>query len=145
MGVSKVVYGGETLVDMTGDTVTPETLAEGVTAHSANGELITGVAPTTAVLYTAQTLTAAQKEQARQNMGVDEALEASLQEAKDSGEFDGPQGDPGSSGVYIGTTEPTDPGINVWIDPNGEPSGYEKWVFTLADGSTVTKKVVVLS
>lgn len=57
----------------------------------------------------------------------------------------GKDGDPGSSGVYIGATEPTDPTINVWIDPNGEPSGYEEWVFTLADGSTVTKRVVVLS
>ena len=57
----------------------------------------------------------------------------------------GSDGEPGSSGVHIGADEPTDPGINVWIDPNGEPSGYEKWVFTLADGSTVTKKVVVLS
>lgn len=98
MGVSKVVYGGETLVDLTSDTVTPETLAEGTTAHAANGEQIIGVAPTTAVLYTAQTLTTEQKEQARQNMGVDEALDASLQEAKDSGEFDGPQGPQGETG-----------------------------------------------
>lgn len=42
MGVSKVVYGGETLVDMTGVTVTPYTLAEGVTAYNAAGELIVG-------------------------------------------------------------------------------------------------------
>ena len=30
-----------------------------------------------------------------------------------------PKGDTGSSGVYYGTTEPTDPAINVWIDPSG--------------------------
>lgn len=42
MGVSKVVYSGETLVDLTSDTVTAETLAEGVTAHNASGELIVG-------------------------------------------------------------------------------------------------------
>lgn len=42
MAVNKVVYGGETLIDLTGDSVTPETLTEGVTAHSANGEQITG-------------------------------------------------------------------------------------------------------
>ena len=33
----------------------------------------------------------------------------------------GDKGDPGSSGVYIGTTPPTDSTINVWIDPNGQP------------------------
>ena len=30
MAVNKVVYGGETLVDLTGDTVTEETLLKGV-------------------------------------------------------------------------------------------------------------------
>ena len=42
MAVNKVVYGGKTLVDLTSDTVTPATLAEGVTAHNASGNEITG-------------------------------------------------------------------------------------------------------
>lgn len=42
MAVNKVVYNGETLVDLTNDTVTSETLAEGVTAHDASGAVITG-------------------------------------------------------------------------------------------------------
>lgn len=42
MGINKVVYAGKTLIDLCDDTVTPETLAEGVTAHNAEGELITG-------------------------------------------------------------------------------------------------------
>ena len=42
MAVSKVVYGNQTLVDLTGDTVTADTLAEGVTAHNARGEEIVG-------------------------------------------------------------------------------------------------------
>ena len=43
MGVNKVdLATGETLIDLTGDTVTPETLAEGVTAHNSAGEEITG-------------------------------------------------------------------------------------------------------
>lgn len=42
MAVNKVVYAGTTLVDLTSDTVTPETLAEGVTAHDASGSIITG-------------------------------------------------------------------------------------------------------
>lgn len=40
--VSKVEYAGETLIDLTGDTVTPETLKSGHTAHSASGEQIVG-------------------------------------------------------------------------------------------------------
>lgn len=35
---------------------------------------------------------------------------------------DGEKGETGDSGVYIGQTEPTDPDVNVWIDPNGQPS-----------------------
>lgn len=42
MGVNKVDYNGETLIDLTGDTVTPATLAEGATAHDMAGNPITG-------------------------------------------------------------------------------------------------------
>lgn len=60
---------GTVLLDLTGDTVTPETLLSGVTAHNAAGERIRGaVAP---VRYdVAQNLTNAQKEQARENIGA---------------------------------------------------------------------------
>lgn len=43
MGRRKIVYAGDTLLDLTEDTVTPETLLKGKTAHNAAGELITGV------------------------------------------------------------------------------------------------------
>lgn len=42
MGVNKVIFGGETVVDLTSDSVTPETLAAGVTAHNKSGEQIVG-------------------------------------------------------------------------------------------------------
>lgn len=42
MAINKVEYGGNTLIDLTSDTVTPETLAEGVTAHDKSGEAIVG-------------------------------------------------------------------------------------------------------
>lgn len=42
MANNKVVYFGETLIDLTEDTVTPETLAEGVIAHDASGKVIVG-------------------------------------------------------------------------------------------------------
>ena len=42
MSISKVTYNGETLIDVSEDTVTPDTLSEGMTAHNSNGEQITG-------------------------------------------------------------------------------------------------------
>ena len=42
MAINKVIYDGNTLVDLTNDTVTPSTLAQGVTAHDASGASITG-------------------------------------------------------------------------------------------------------
>lgn len=42
MAVNKVVYGTTVLVDLTKDTVTPDKLLKGATAHGASGEQITG-------------------------------------------------------------------------------------------------------
>jgi hypothetical protein len=42
MGINKVIYYGEVLVDMSQVTVKPETLSKGETALDASGELITG-------------------------------------------------------------------------------------------------------
>lgn len=42
MSVNKVVYGGKTLIDLTGDTVTADKLLSGITAHGKDGELVTG-------------------------------------------------------------------------------------------------------
>lgn len=43
MAVNKVALNGEVKLDLTANTVTPETLLKGMTAHNAAGELITGV------------------------------------------------------------------------------------------------------
>lgn len=43
MGVSRVDFGGETLVDLTGDTVKPSVLLKGETAHGADGEPVKGI------------------------------------------------------------------------------------------------------
>lgn len=40
--INKVVLGSDTVLDLTSDTVTPETLLVGTTAHNAKGETITG-------------------------------------------------------------------------------------------------------
>ena len=72
MAINKVVYGGNTLIDLSNSTVTPETLLEGETAYNAAGELITGTGSLGAVRYdVAQNLTTEQKTQARTNIGAE--------------------------------------------------------------------------
>ena len=42
MANSKIIYAGRVLIDLTGDTVTPDKLLAGFTAHGADGEPVTG-------------------------------------------------------------------------------------------------------
>lgn len=42
MAISKVVYGGQTLIDLTGDNITADKLKKGYKAHGADGEVING-------------------------------------------------------------------------------------------------------
>ncbi len=42
MAINKIVYGGNVLIDLTGDTITPDQLAKGATAHDKSGAPITG-------------------------------------------------------------------------------------------------------
>lgn len=42
MGVSKVIFGNQTIIDLTADSITASDLAYGKTAHGADGEQITG-------------------------------------------------------------------------------------------------------
>lgn len=48
MAVSKVIYAGKTLIDLSGDSITPEKVVAGYTAHDASGAAITGTAGITA-------------------------------------------------------------------------------------------------
>lgn len=42
MAISKVIYGGEALIDLTEDTVSAANLMSGVKAHGPDGEIVTG-------------------------------------------------------------------------------------------------------
>ncbi len=42
MGRNKIIYDGNVLLDLTGDTVTAAALLEGYTAHNSAGQLVTG-------------------------------------------------------------------------------------------------------
>lgn len=51
MGVSKVNFGGDTLIDLTNDSVTAGMLAKGATAHNAAGEQIVGTLDVKGTFY----------------------------------------------------------------------------------------------
>lgn len=51
MGISKVNFGGDTLIDLTNDSVTTGTLAKGATAHNAAGEQIVGTLDAKGTFY----------------------------------------------------------------------------------------------
>lgn len=43
MAKNKVVYGGDTVIDLTGDTVNANNTLSGAIGHSADGEIFTGI------------------------------------------------------------------------------------------------------
>ena len=111
MAVNKVVYGGNTLIDLSGSTVTPETLLEGETAYNAAGELITGTGSLGTVRYdTTQELTDEQKAQARTNIGAEASgTAASLMNRTNAVNVaDTNYGKVMARGIYAGTTDMTD-------------------------------------
>lgn len=72
MAISKVVFGDKTLLDLTEDTVTPDSVYEGYTFHSADGTLQVGARSAEGVVRydVEQLLTDIQKAQARANIAV---------------------------------------------------------------------------
>lgn len=74
MAVNKVVYGGNTLVDLTGDTVTAADLADGVKATGADGNPIVGIMQK----VTIDTALSATSTNPVQNKVIKEALDGKL-------------------------------------------------------------------
>ena len=68
MAVNKVEINGATVIDLTGDSVTADALLEGVTAHNAAGELITGQ-----LKLGAYNITATDNEDGSQNLIITDA------------------------------------------------------------------------
>ena len=42
LNVNKVIYGGDVLIDLTGDSVSADKILKGITAHDKSGAKITG-------------------------------------------------------------------------------------------------------
>ena len=102
MAVNKVEVNGETVLDLSQDSVTPEQLAQGATAHNAAGEQITGTytAPVTSVIVetgagavvtattTGATITAVAGSDGRATLKLDKPGEWSISAEKDGAESD---------------------------------------------------------
>lgn len=97
--------GKETLIDLTGDGVTPEKLAEGVTAHDASGMEIEG----TATFLTDKDL---------------EEIKNDVTPVKGIDYFDGDKGDKGDTGAKGEKGDAGEHGVGIvgieLVDDNGE-------------------------
>lgn len=105
MGVNKVTFYGEELINLENDTVTPETLIAGTTATNSNGEKITGTFDPNQFVTHNQ---------------LSDSIDEALTQAKENGEFDGEDGLPG---IVISEEEPSaypDGEHPVWLHPDGE-------------------------
>ena len=57
--------------------------------------------------------------------------------------YNGTDGERGISGIHFGEDVPPDD-CDLWVYPDGEPTSTEDWEFDMDDGSTDTKRVVVV-
>ena len=57
MANSKIIFGGEVLIDLTADTVAADKLLKGITAHGANGDAVVGTCTYDANTQDASTVT----------------------------------------------------------------------------------------
>lgn len=82
MAINKVEYNGKTLIDLTNDTVTDNTLIAGTTAHAADGEQIIGAFDPTIYLEktgnASDVTTAFAQATARANIATGETLAISM-------------------------------------------------------------------
>lgn len=82
MAVNKVVYGTTVLVDLTQDSVTPEALVEGYTAHGADGAEITGSFTLASEMSEQDTLIALIKAALQNKAGGGETIDLSVELAE---------------------------------------------------------------
>lgn len=113
MAINKVVYGQNTLIDLTGDTVSGNKMLSGTVAHDKSGSRITGsitsksaatITPTTS----AQTISAGQYLSGTQTIAGDANL-VPANIAKDVSIF-------GVTGTHEGGGKIT---LKYWTEPNG--------------------------
>lgn len=97
MGINKVIYGGDTLVDLTGDNVQPENVEEGITFHDATGEQRSGTLPRTV---------------SADNVYFSDG--ETFQQKYDEGELTGLPGEPGADGAPGADGYTPQRGVDYW-------------------------------
>lgn len=74
---------------------------------------------------------------------IETNINKALTEAKESGEFDGPQGETGPSAIYVGAEAPENEDITVWINPEDDDfSDFISTPPTAEVGQTIVVKAV---
>lgn len=74
---------------------------------------------------------------------IETNINKALTEAKESGEFDGPQGETGPSAIYVGVEAPENEDITVWINPEDDDfSDFISTPPTAEVGQTIVVKAV---
>lgn len=135
MGVSKVTFGGTTIIDLTEDSVVEDALVAGYTAHGANGEKVLGGNP-----YEKNATDTEVKTQAQLISDVFKVLKGKSVEGGGTAEVLLKDETFTKNGTYYVPSGYDGFGIVVVDVPTGTP---ETWTFAMEDGSTVTKVVYV--
>lgn len=144
MAVSKVqLANGEVLIDLTKDSIKPETLAEGVTAHGADGEPIVGTMrrgeDLDAVLTEQEELIAELKEVlAEKAAGGGEVVDPVIEplEVTENGTYTAPDGVDGYSPVTVNVPIP-----DGYIKPSGELEVTENGTHDVREYASVNVNV----
>lgn len=145
MAINKVVYGQNTLIDLTNDTVTSNKMLSNTTAHDKSGSAIVGSIPSkSAQTYTPgtsnQTIAASQYLTGTQTILGDANLVAS--NIKDGVSIFGVNGTYSGSvdtaNMYAGSTTPSAANIDdLWVDTSDEASdSLKSWDITVSSKQT---------
>ena len=138
MGVNKIVVNKQTVLDLTGDSVTPQTLAVGATAHDATGEQIEGALN----VYTIDGALSSTSTNPVQNKVVTTEIN-SLKESKadQSNVYSKTESDSKyqAKGNYLTSFTETDPTVPAWAKKSTKPSYTASEVGADASGTAESK------
>lgn len=128
MAINKVVFGDSTLMDISDTDAQAADVAVGKVFYAANGVQTVG----TASYRDGYTFYPAVS-----SAGIISWTNDGDLPNPDPVNIKGPQGEDGESGVYIGDTTPSDPDVNIWIDPDEQYSGLLPADVGIKTGTTV--------
>ena len=141
MAISKIIYGGDVLLDLTADTVTAEHLIKGYTAHGADGETILGAMKAAAgggITVLSGTVTPASSQRVQLNVALPDANFTLLVLAPDSSMSPGASATLISHMIYMTNNAGKDVYLQTWKraeDNTSSVSGLYKINIDRANGT----------